>query len=83
MIILGLAELFKRMNQSGRPDPAPPGPTVTLFDGLFFRKISKIGTNNLDIIFFQNFESISSIIWKVIAFQHRNNFSNFWLIFWS
>ena len=31
--IFGLAELFKTMNQ--------PGPTVTLFDGLFLKKYKR------------------------------------------
>ena len=35
MIILGLAELLKTMNQ--------PGPAVTFFDGLFFRNYKRWG----------------------------------------
>ena len=41
MTILGLAESFKMMNRHGptRPELAQPDPTVTLFDGLFLRKV--------------------------------------------
>ena len=45
MTIFGQAELFKMIN---RPDPARlrhglawPGPTETLFDGLFLRKCKR------------------------------------------
>ena len=38
MTILGLAKSFKTMN---RHDQAPPGPIVTLFDGLFLGKYQR------------------------------------------
>ena len=38
MTIFGQAELFKTMNW---PDPTRPGPTVTLFHGLFLGKYKR------------------------------------------
>ena len=64
MMILGLAVLFKTMNQFS--------PTVTVFGGLFFGKYKRWRTSNFDTIFIQvfnlsyyNLESIFLIVWKL------------------
>ena len=76
MTILGLAESFKMMNR--------PGPTVTLFDGLFIGKYKKIEMWNFDTIFiwvfnlyYYNLESIPLIVWKLCVFRKRSHFGNF------
>ena len=87
MIVLELTELFKTMN---RPDPTRPG-TTRLWQSstLISRKLFKIRTWNFDRILlqvfnlgYQNFKSISPIVWKLCAFRQRNHFVNFQQFFY-
>ena len=51
MIILGLAELFKAMNQ---PNSIRPGRTMMLFDGLFLVKYQRYRHENMTQSWFKS-----------------------------
>ena len=58
-------------------------PTMTLFDSFFSRKVQKLRTWNFDKIFievfnlcYQNWGSLSLMVWKLYAFRQRSNFGN-------